>query len=97
MQALDFKSDITTEQLLNYIMDLGGSFLNDNPHIVITRSTLMEAGKFTRDTIKSCIYMGLIREVPFAKTVSEYNITPKGPAFLQSIRQGQCPVRGNQG
>ena len=84
METLNFRGDVTIEQLLRHIVNLGGSQANENPHMIIPRSTLEEASAFTKNTISHGLSKGLIREVPYARTASEYHITMKGFAFLRS-------------
>ena len=82
MAYLNFEEEVTTVQLLNHILDSGGSMRNENPHIIVPRSSLDKASSFTRNTIDHCISEGFIREVPFAKRASEYHITLMGLEFL---------------
>lgn len=87
MISLDFQSNITPEQLLNYIVQLGGSIANDNPHIIIPRTCLEESSEFTRNTINRCLSHGLLAEIQFARAASEYHITIKGWEYLRSLRK----------
>lgn len=92
MLSLDFKQNITIEQLLNYIVQLGGSVANDNPHIIIPRTALEESSDFTKNTINRCLSQGLLAEIQFAKAASEYHITSKGLEYLQSLRKVNGPL-----
>ena len=88
MAYLNFQEEVTTVQLLNHILDSGGSMRNENPHIIVPRSSLDKASSFTRNTIDFCISEGFIQEVPFAKKASEYHITLKGLEFLHREIKG---------
>ena len=92
MQPLDYKHNVTVEQLLTYIVRSGGSVANDNPHIIIPRTALEESSAFTRNSINHCLSQGLLAEVPFARAASEYHITSKGLEYLQSLRKVNGPL-----
>ena len=92
MLPLDFKQNITIEQLLNYIVQLGGSVANDNPHIIIPRTALEESSDFTKNTINRCLSQDLLAEIQFARAASEYHITSKGLEYLQSLGKVNGPL-----
>ena len=77
MAYLNFEEEVTMVPLLNHMLGSGGSMRNENPYIIVPRSSLEKASSFTRNTIDHCISEGFILEVPFAKKASEYHITLK--------------------
>lgn len=95
MQVIDFKDEVTVEVLLLYIVQSGGSVANENPHIIMPRTTLEESSAFTKDTINRCLSQGLIKEVPFVSRASEYHITRKGRAYLRSSGKANDLINGS--